>query len=573
MTTSPSSNTARTSTISAHHNTPDGRRNSRTAWIVLVIGLMITAAATLYMKASVEKIAEQEFISQYTEIQNKISSRLSAHARILQSGAALFNASEIVTREQWRVFTQYLKVNKQLPGLQGIGFNLLIPRSELTKHIQEIHREGFPDYTVKPDGEREIYSPVTYLEPFSGRNLLAFGYDTFSDPVRRAAMEQARDTDSAALSDKIFLVQETGTEVQPGALMYVPVYRKDMPTDSVEHRRAAIFGWVSGPYRMTDLMQGILGARDLEKEKQLHLHIFDGEQPSPQSLLYACHPVEQQKLLPNVRFTRQIPLNFNGHHWTLHFTQTGGEFFTTEYIRVWLTLGGGLAITLLLFALILTLLDTRAEAQRMVDKQTAELRQSEKRYRDFFENANDLIHALDTEGHILYVNKLWRETLGYSEEEARKLKIFDIVDARCKEKCESVFNCLMKGQKCEPTEAIFIAKDGQKFFVEGRCNPKLEDGKPIELLGIFRDVTERKLLGDEREKLITDLKEALSKVQALEGILPICASCKMIRDDNGGWNQIEAYIRDRSSAQFSHGICPDCAKKLYPNIYPKITQE
>ena len=203
-------------------------------------------------------------------------------------------------------------------------------------------------------------------------------------------------------------------------------------------------------------------------------------------------------------------------------------------------------------------------------KEIEALRKSEKRYRDIFENANDLIHSLDTEGRILYANRLWRETLGYSEAEATNMKIFDIVDASCQTKCKSLFICLMKGEKCAPTETIFTAKDGRKFVVEGRCNPKHEDGKPVELLGIFRDITERKLLENEKEKLISDLTEALSKVKALEGILPICASCKMIRDENGAWNQIETYIRDRSEAQFSHGICPDCAKKLYPDLYNKI---
>jgi len=200
-------------------------------------------------------------------------------------------------------------------------------------------------------------------------------------------------------------------------------------------------------------------------------------------------------------------------------------------------------------------------------KEIEALRKSAKRYRDIFENANDLMHSLDTEGRILYVNKLWRDTLGYSEEEAKKMKIFDVVDANYQTKCKSIFCCLMKGEKCAPTETVFTAKDGRKFFVEGRCTPKIEDGSPVELLGIFRDITERKLHERERETLIFEIKEALSKVKALEGILPICASCKMIRDENGRWNQIESYIRDRSTAEFSHGICPDCAKKLYPELF------
>jgi hypothetical protein len=130
----------------------------------------------------------------------------------------------------------------------------------------------------------------------------------------------------------------------------------------------------------------------------------------------------------------------------------------------------------------------------------------------------------------------------------------------------------MSGEKCEPTEAIFNAKDGRQYIVEGRCTPEFEEGKPVELLGIFRDITARKLLENEKEQLISDLKEALSKVQALEGILPICASCKMIRDENGGWTQIESYIREHSEVDFSHGICPDCAKKLYPDFF-KINRD
>jgi hypothetical protein len=79
----------------------------------------------------------------------------------------------------------------------------------------------------------------------------------------------------------------------------------------------------------------------------------------------------------------------------------------------------------------------------------------------------------------------------------------------------------------------------------------------------FRDVTERKRAEAERERLIQDLQRAISEVRTLRGIFPICASCKKIRDDKGYWTQIEAYIREHSEAEFSHGICPDCTQKLY----------
>jgi hypothetical protein len=87
------------------------------------------------------------------------------------------------------------------------------------------------------------------------------------------------------------------------------------------------------------------------------------------------------------------------------------------------------------------------------------------------------------------------------------------------------------------------------------------------LVSVIRDTTERKKIEEERERLIFELREALAQVKTLSGFLPICASCKKIRDDQGYWQQIEAYIRDHSEAEFSHSICPECARELYRDYY------
>lgn len=92
-------------------------------------------------------------------------------------------------------------------------------------------------------------------------------------------------------------------------------------------------------------------------------------------------------------------------------------------------------------------------------------------------------------------------------------------------------------------------------------------GDTVLVSAVVLDITRRRSIEAEREKLIEELQGALDKVKQLSGLLPICASCKKIRDDNGYWNQIESYIRDHSEAEFSHGICPDCAKRLYPDVF------
>ncbi len=104
----------------------------------------------------------------------------------------LFVASDSVSRREWQAYVEKLRAQDSIPGVQGIGFSQVIPAQQLAAHIAKIRAEGFPDYTVRPAGERALYTSIIYLKPFRDRNLRAFGFGMFSEPVRRAAMEQAR---------------------------------------------------------------------------------------------------------------------------------------------------------------------------------------------------------------------------------------------------------------------------------------------------------------------------------------------------------------------------------------------
>ena len=116
-------------------------------------------------------------------------------------------------------------------------------------------------------------------------------------------------------------------------------------------------------------------------------------------------------------------------------------------------------------------------------------------------------------------------------------------------------------------ELQHIRKDGGKIYVEITTSfVRNKEGLLSGFIGISRDITKRKLIEEQRDKSIFELKKALIEVKKLSGLLPICSHCKKIRDDKGYWYQIESYIRDHSEAEFSHSICQECAKKYYSDI-------
>ncbi|HXB57749.1 MAG TPA: PAS domain S-box protein [Vicinamibacteria bacterium] len=194
---------------------------------------------------------------------------------------------------------------------------------------------------------------------------------------------------------------------------------------------------------------------------------------------------------------------------------------------------------------------------------TAEsLRESEETHRLLFEQSPLPMWVADRETlRFLAVNEAAVREYGYSRPELLELTLEDVRSPSPSSGAPPEPADDATGQGI-PRPEIHRRKDHSLFDVEV-VSHSIAFGEWPALLAIVNDVTERKQMAAERERIIAELKEALASVKTLRGLIPICASCKKIRDDQGYWSQVEVYVRDRSEAQFSHGICPDCRKKIY----------
>jgi PAS domain S-box-containing protein len=196
----------------------------------------------------------------------------------------------------------------------------------------------------------------------------------------------------------------------------------------------------------------------------------------------------------------------------------------------------------------------------------------DQKFRLAFENANIGVCLVDLQGKILRVNNKICEIFGYEKPELEGMTVNSIAHPDDRNVSPNFISHALEGEyKRLEFEKRYYHKFGHVIF--GKVSSSLASdaqGKPLYFISHIQDVSESKRLEKEKESLIIELQQALSQVKKLSGFLPICSSCKKIRDDAGYWNEVESYISEHSDTKFSHGICPDCMRKLYPEVAEKI---
>jgi CHASE1-domain containing sensor protein len=301
------------------HSPPDSGRFGALArkphWTGIVLAVMLSVTALVFFTTlgKDRDAARAQFEFRKAEVIDAIERRLAAYTQTLYGGLGLFNASDRVSRADWKAYVRTLRLESVFPGIQGLGFAEFVTPSRRKNYERSISAEGFPEFSIRPPGERPLYSSITFLEPFDLRNRQAFGYDMYSQETRRAAMDLARDTGAVAISGKVKLVQEITDDVQAGFLIYLPFYGRNKEPATIEERRRDIVGYVYSPFRMGDLMKGILGSG----VPDISFRIYDGTDVSPDRLMYDASKLDTSR---KPMFTDKIAFRFGQHAWTLVIT-------------------------------------------------------------------------------------------------------------------------------------------------------------------------------------------------------------------------------------------------------------
>jgi PAS domain S-box-containing protein len=454
-------------------------------YFIPVISFLIIYFLVIYSYVQVKEKTNQQK-SEYFEtrsylVKTAINNRIQDYIQILKGGKAFIESSDTITRNEWKRYISSLDVDENYPGIQGIGYTVFIKPDELQKHINETRASGFPSYTINPSGKREVYTAIIYLEPFTDRNLRAFGYDMYSEPVRRRAMERAMETGQATLTGKLTLVQETGDHNQPGFLIYVPVYNsKNIASSdllSTEQRRKEIRGFVYSPFRSGDLFNALLPARFSD----LNIEIYNGEELTKDALLFSTRK-NGDKENRGEEFKKYESIHVGGTNWIIYISSKA-FFGGRESNDALLILIGGSLISVLIFFILLI----RSEAKRV-----NRLKQT------ITDTVTAAIFVINRKGFVTFINPAVTRITGYKPEDFRERTFYDVMHQSHKGRYKeidpggNIYQTILKGNQVYDQEDMLIRKDGRLFPALCSANPIIENGVPLGTLVEVKDITGEK---------------------------------------------------------------------------------
>ncbi len=279
----------------------------------LVLGLALSLSWYQWdrERREIELVLQSEFDTRVRETVSLFRERMLAYEQALRATHGLFSANDKVQRGDFQAFVANLRIQNH-PGLQGMGFAMLVSERERAQHIAAVRSQGFPAYTVQPAADGKASTSAVYFEPTGSSFLSTLGTDYFAEPSRRPAMQAARDSGNIAVSNKVRLPEEDVSDVQAGYRMYLPVYKNGRPHGSTAERQAHIVGWIYAAFSMDGLMDNILGERP-----NISVEVYDGGETQGADQLIDTYSdrVGGESAVKLFYTTQQVEVG--GYGWTL----------------------------------------------------------------------------------------------------------------------------------------------------------------------------------------------------------------------------------------------------------------
>lgn len=458
--------------------------------ITLVMSLVALLSGLVVTFFVAGKIAETEYVrleSAYTIMFNQavdaVVGKVNAYGEMLRATQGLFYVAPDLSREDFANFYQSLKLEENYHGIQGLGYFASIAPEYKQVHIDVVKQSGLTDYDIFPKGEREQYSANLYIEPMTSKNMRALGFDMYSEPSRKEAMDRAIVSGEATLTDKVLLKQDGSAATINGLLMYLPVFIDPSESNVPVELRTVNSGWVYAVFRIDDVMKDVLATH----VSVGLLEIYDDADEKTEGLLFS-----QTGTASKANFSLQKSYDIGGRTWS--FVGQPDVEFANHVSRsnpalVWLI---GSVISLLFALVIAAIANSRANAIRIASQMTKSYRQNARRLALATEAAEIAIWEWNVESNLILLDKMASKVFGlksgieqleYSEFE-KLIHEADLLAFRI-----AVEQAMQQYKAMEIRFRIHYGREIRMLHTSAEVYFN-EEGQSVSLVGVSYDITE-----------------------------------------------------------------------------------
>jgi PAS domain S-box-containing protein len=482
--------------------------------------LFLCLAISIYLSFLTWQSSKKEIQSNFGTIVGdslkNFDKKASYYESMLENVQGLFSASISVDRDEFSYYFRGIEISKNYPEVDIIAFAQKVTREEkeaFMKKVREdksMYENGYPEFKIFPEGDRDKYYIVNYLEPYES-NRGAMGYDIYSDQNRKEAIDRALDSGKPVASFDTPIVGQEGPESE-GFIVFTPVYKKGIFGSTVAERKDGIIGFVDAVVKKHDMFDEILEERN---KSNVGYQVFEGRDNS-EKIVYDSEGSSDPENKINSEFQKEEKITFAGRQWIVKFYSKSN--FNIRSIKEWIFLivfFFGLILSMIIFFFMRSVSGAKEKALKLVDEKTAEIKSSEERFRSITEAAKDAIVMMDNQGRVVLWNKSASEMFGYGEDEAMGKDLHALIASEDEHKSKKE-NILHFGQTGEAgiigknIELLVKKKDGTAFMIELTVSKTQIKGEWY-AVGMMRDITERKKT-EEEIKARTDELERLNRL-------------------------------------------------------------
>ena len=377
---------------------------SRLPLLALAVALLLTALVWYDTMQRVAEDAESRFALRVEELHRRFENQIQVYVQVTRSAAALFTAYPDVKRAEWNRFVDGLNLAERFPGITGVAFARVADQWTGPDLVTEARMDGLRSFRIWPDVAGPDRLVTLYAAPVNERNLRMLGYDLLSEPARRAAAEQARDSGQPAITRAISLRLDDSELPLPAFMVFQAVYRDGQSPATLEQRRATFAGLVMTPVRVAPLAESVFGGMN-----DVAAAVFEGRTEIP---LYRSRPEPSEAPL----LTAEREIIFGDRVWSVHYESWPSFEEAVDTWKPTLALAAGLSLSVLLSTLLWALAATRHRALVIARRITASLRRRETELDHLFNQAPLGIALIGQDAKITDCNPAFARAVGVARD-------------------------------------------------------------------------------------------------------------------------------------------------------------